>query len=518
MNFRTTLILMCLLIAVGIVVVLTQKHDASTSSDTTATTDTGTKLFDLQQPDITKISFTDETGQQVVLEKTDFKWSITSPVKGPADDSAVTTLLSAVTSADSRGKIDAGSATGLDAPSHKVELTTKAGKTVSFDVGSKSATGEVVYIKRSGQQQADVTAAGLADAFDKPLKDFRRAKLLDVGSTEIKQLRVASTQPTMELQKQGENWSMTQPVAEPVDTYAVSDLTSAAANLRADEFVSDTGGDDAKYGLDQPVMTVTFNTQGPVLPPATAPTTQTPPTIIKFGRYTDILKTSVFASINLSSGVFKVSTSTLNVFHKSPLELRDKRATTIDPAKVTKIEMHKDLAATTQPTTRPASSKTTILAISQEEAKGTTQPTTSTFGSEPTTAATTGPARTSATQPATVPSSKWNIVSKDNMNADDSSVDDFLKQFNPLRVERYEPTAPTESAVDTWTVTLTVGDKTETLKFSSAGTTKPLQGEYNGLFFVVSRDMIDQLDSEFDKPTTPAATGRPMPTMMPGMQ
>ena len=57
----------------------------------------------------------------------------------------------------------------------------------------------------------------------------------------------------------------------------------------------------------------------------------------------------------------EVAASVLDTLNKKPIELRDKKVATIDPGQVSAIAITTDLAATTQPTTRPASHKETII-------------------------------------------------------------------------------------------------------------------------------------------------------------
>src|SRR2546422_7326782 len=85
------------------------------------------------------------------------------------------------------------------------------------------------------------------------------------------------------------------------------------------------------------------------------PATQPQGLTIKFGRYDSMLKKNVMAMTSASPAIAKVQATILETLGKRPLDLRDKRALTIDPAQVSHVSIVSDLAATTQPTSRPAS-------------------------------------------------------------------------------------------------------------------------------------------------------------------
>ncbi|WP_428937547.1 DUF4340 domain-containing protein [Fontivita pretiosa] len=514
MNFKTTVILLVLLAVVALVLLLTRQTEPGAEKPTEA------RLLDIAAGDITRISFTADDGQTTTFEKSDGKWRLTQPVQAAAEEFAVSSLVDAIAGLNTRGRVDPAG-TGVDQPRYKLQITTKDNRTIKLDIGTRSGAGDNLYVRREGQTHADVVPASLMDQLEKPLKDWRRERLFDVGGMQIAQIRIATTQQSLELQKRGANeWHVVSPTSMPAETTEASDIASAISGLRAEEFVTDqppTSAELKRYGLDQPVMTVSFSTQPPATQPTTQPATQPTFTTIQFGRFGDVMKKNVYASTSAEPGVVLVPATSLDSFRKTPLDLRDRRVLSIEEDRVSKIAITIDKAATTQPTTRAAQQKTIVL----ERARTTiasTQPTPTT--QEATELASTNPATQQAstqqatTQPATTqpaePPSRWKLASAGGADADDTKVADLLRELRPLRANKYvESSPPTTLPAATYTLAIETPDATHEIRLVDPGDSKPLIGMYGGLTFEVWRSLADRLDSEFAKAaaqgTTPAA-------------
>src|SRR4051812_28356409 len=126
MNFKTTITLIICLLAVGVVVFLTRNTSNEPKPFTPA------KYIDISSADVQKLSITPSDGKAVVLERQRANWRMLQPVQALADNDAVETLVSALTSLESTGTSDASGAnatvTGLASPNYKIEITDKSGK------------------------------------------------------------------------------------------------------------------------------------------------------------------------------------------------------------------------------------------------------------------------------------------------------------------------------------------------------------------------------------------------------
>src|ERR1700761_7906905 len=71
-----------------------KKHPTAAATDTT--TPATTKLVDIPQAKVREVDIAKKGGQVMTLKSVNGKWAITAPDSYPADQEAVTTLLSAV--------------------------------------------------------------------------------------------------------------------------------------------------------------------------------------------------------------------------------------------------------------------------------------------------------------------------------------------------------------------------------------------------------------------------------------
>jgi hypothetical protein len=176
------------------------------------------------------------------------------------------------------------------------------------------------------------------------------------------------------------------------------------------------------------------------------------------------------------------------------------------------------VAATTKPTTKPASKTSVSLkrrheAVALGPSLAATKPATKPATTASATQASTAPATTQATtQAATQPVTKWQVAAgSDLKDADDSKVDTLLTQLHPLRAQKYLDAAPTTQPTATYVVTVTTQAaggapaKTHEIRLVDPGNSKPLIGTYNGLVFEVDRFVADRLKSDFLKGSAPAS-------------
>lgn len=506
MNFRTTIVLIVLLAAVGIYLLFartSEETEVKPSADANA-------LLALKSEDVSRVSITPAGEKKVVIEKTDDgKWRIVEPVQADADRYETDSLVSSLTALSTRGKVSLADA-GVESPRYTVEIAGKDGKAHTLSVGERSAVGDHMYVRLDGADQADVVSADVYDSLENPLKKYRETKLVDVSSNDIHQICIddKSGQDVV-LEKPRSDWRLPN-LDLPADSSAASDLTFALTGLNATEFVSDPSQSPADFGLDRPVLSVWFSTQAPATQPssaaAAAPAASQPAgTTIRFGRYDDILKKNVYVSIDdgkPTPTIAKVPASALDSFRKSPLDLRDKTVFDVDPANVTSIAIHADLPATTQPTTRPAINRDVAIQRQPEEIVVGPQ-----FASSESAAATTQPA--AATQPTTEPAPattapakpKWifSTAATAGQKVDESKVDSLLSALNPLKAEKFLAQAPATQPAGTYVLKVTDSHdgRTWELNVIDPGDSQPLIGSYQQWRFELDRSLLNKLEGDF---------------------
>ena len=474
MNFKSTAVLLVLLIAVGGYVLFTRNKGPAVPATPAVHT-----VLDVTAADVTAVTVAAGDGKPTVaMEKIDGNWRLTQPVRAAADSYKASSLVDDLTTnlkSTNVVKATGGDApkTGVDHPQYTVDLTA-GGRTAKLAVGDRLAVGDGVYAQVAGQDSVDVVPATLLDTLAKPASDLRKTQLFDnVTTADVKQLTLTHKDGSkLELQKAGGAWKVVAPQPMPADTSAVEDVLATVINLTPVSFVDDPA--DA-VGLNRPQAVVAFSTASPT----TAPTTGPVPMVVKLGGYDDVQKKNVFASLSDGTMV-KVAASVLDTLNKSALDLRDKSVLDVDPATVTKVTIATDTAATTQPTTQPAASKTVVLT------RRPPKPVVMGPSTKPTTAAT------------TAPTTVWTLDG--GADADDAKVASLLGQFHPLKADKYLTASAVANPARRFTVTLTRGSNPPVVvRIDDPGHDLSLIGTADGLTFNLPTTLATDLTAEFKK-------------------
>jgi hypothetical protein len=261
---RSTLILLLLAVVGGALVYYFEIKPGKPRDEAA---DASKPAFDFKREDLTSITIT-RAGQAINLENQNGKWMITQPLNAPADESLVNSLVSDLATARIEREIDLEGDRlknfGLTEPTVKLEFKLKDGKQHRIEFGIKDYSGSSAYAKVDGGQKAVLLPAALLTNADKPVNELRDRSIFSAPQNEINALKVSNAQGGFELAKQENNWLLKSPVAEPADEGAVNTLLSDITSAKSETIVSETADELAKYGLNQPSVTLTtqLNTGG----------------------------------------------------------------------------------------------------------------------------------------------------------------------------------------------------------------------------------------------------------------
>ena len=207
MNFKTTIILLVLLLAAGTYVVVDKV--VSRNRDTVETASNPGRLFDVKDTgDVTSLTIKPADGGEIRLEKTaDNKWRMTKPVEAPAETWQVDGLVRNLVELQSRREVDVTDDMGLKTPKFKVEMAAKGGKNLRMAVGEKGPFGDL-FVQVENKAKADVVSGGVYEQLSKPYNELRDKQLVGTPSVEIKQLVLTSEGQKLTLQKKGNAWQL----------------------------------------------------------------------------------------------------------------------------------------------------------------------------------------------------------------------------------------------------------------------------------------------------------------------
>src|SRR5882724_2337279 len=102
MNFKTTAILLIVLIAAGVALFLTR--DTGTKTET-ATPETGKKLLSFSPSNVSSLSIEPAGAKAIVLKRDGMNWRMLQPVQAPAESSIPTEILSELSNLQSTGRV-----------------------------------------------------------------------------------------------------------------------------------------------------------------------------------------------------------------------------------------------------------------------------------------------------------------------------------------------------------------------------------------------------------------------------
>jgi Domain of unknown function (DUF4340) len=219
---------------------------------------TKAKLVTASPDDITAIDLI-YPDREIALRKQDGAWRLTKPIEAPADDTAVKTLLTALTGAEVQKSLDSLPPNladfGLDKPDPTVKLATAKGDLPVIAVGKNAAIGGKSYVRVGDEQKITLVPSTFKFGLNKQPKDLRDKQLLTFKDEDVARINIAPVDgpPVTLVRKDKDVWTL-EPDAKPTDITEVRSYLSSLRSTRAVDF-PDT--DAAAAGLDAPRLTVT---------------------------------------------------------------------------------------------------------------------------------------------------------------------------------------------------------------------------------------------------------------------
>ncbi len=296
------------------------RHQAASGS----TTDKTTKLLTIPEDQFQSIHVKKVTGEVIDLEKQDGKWKITQPVQLPADQDAVSSMVTNLASlnADSTVAEKAGDLKpyGLGDPTLDIQIKLKNGKTDEVLIGDDTPTGSGAYAKVPGSPKVVTVASFVKSSLDKRPDDLRDKRLLAFDQDKLTRVELQAKGAPVEFGKDSQNeWQIVKPRPLRADSSSVFALVDKVRDAKMDLTAA---GDPAKeWGGATRVATVTLTDPG--------------------GNQTlEIRKDkdkNYYAKSSTVAGIFKTSSDVGDALDKSLDDFRNKKLFDFgfsDPSKV----------------------------------------------------------------------------------------------------------------------------------------------------------------------------------------
>jgi hypothetical protein len=204
------------------------------------------QLLPFDDRDITNIIWA-TANETIQLERDNkFRWTITKPMRSPADNQEVRRILRALTIGKIKRLIEDGPATldkyGLDPPYLTLTLISPT-TTQELALGDRGPFAPSLYVQTKADNQVVLTTLDVMTFAQKTLPDFRLKDLLFFDREGVQEVHIQQADATMVMARVAgvhslsPNWMFKSPTTGPADKIVVGTLLMDLSGLRAMGFV-----------------------------------------------------------------------------------------------------------------------------------------------------------------------------------------------------------------------------------------------------------------------------------------
>jgi len=229
---------------------------AKTSSDTPPV------ILKLDESAITKLEIKRKDVAPLALAKGDSgKWQITGPRPLGADETAVSGMVSTISSLNSERLVDDKASDlkqyGLDQPVFELDITEKNNKTQKLLMGDDTPTSGAVYVMLKGDPRVFSVPKTVKASVDKSLNEVRDKRLLTANADKISRLElvVKSKAQDIEFGRNKDDWQILKPKPLRADSVLVAELARKLSETKMDLGAADNGDIAREFALAIPVAT-----------------------------------------------------------------------------------------------------------------------------------------------------------------------------------------------------------------------------------------------------------------------
>jgi len=263
MRFRGLLIAVVVLAALFGLIQWSKKAKSNEASK--PFTDTSPKLLSIPEDQFRKIEIRKAGTQAATIVEKDAsgKWEITSPQKLAADQDAMSSMVSTLSSLSSDKLIEEKASDlasyGLASPSLQVTVTKKDGKTQALLIGDEAPASSGYYARSEGDARVFTIGSYTKTNVDKPVNDLRDKRLLRFDSEKLLRVELAAKGQDFEFGKNNQNeWQIARPRPLRAESFQVEELIRKLKDAKMDAAVSEADAKKAAslFAAGAPVATV----------------------------------------------------------------------------------------------------------------------------------------------------------------------------------------------------------------------------------------------------------------------
>ena len=322
MNWRTTLVLAAIAIAIGVYIKFEDiKHPSTQEAKRQAE---NVVNFSRDKIDGIVIQNGDD---KIDMRRRENKWRLETPIKDQADSSLISNVLSDLESWQKEATISAKEMEadktklnefGLTKPKLRLKLIGQGAPPEIF-FGKDAVLEGKMYVRFENSKEAFVVGQSVKKAIEKKADDFRDKKLTDLTTAQVSRAVLKTAAGEMELEKKGDHWEILKPLRARGDDQKIGDLIAQVTTARIQQFVADDHGDLQPYGLATPRGSITLfgqdDKQGQML---------------QIGGVPEKQKDQVYVRFSARSFVYTLPKKIEEILNAKPNDLRDRHLVRID--------------------------------------------------------------------------------------------------------------------------------------------------------------------------------------------
>ena len=305
-------------------------HHPPSENTAKASLDTPPKILSMKQEDISKIEIRKKGGEELDLAKGEAgKWQITAPKPLSADQEAVSSLLSTVSSLNADRLVEEKpgdvSQYGLAQPTLEVDVTSKDGKPQKLLLGDDTPAGRAVFAKLDGDPRVFTIASYNKTSIDKTANDLRDKRLLTVDFDKLSQIELATEKQDIEFGRNKQEWQIVKPKPLRADNFQVEEIVRKLRDTKMEASSTDA---DAKKSA------TAFASGTPVASAKVTDTASTQELQIRKN------KDAYYAKSTAVPGIYKVSSDLGKELDKNLDDFRNKKLFDFGYDDPSKVEVH----------------------------------------------------------------------------------------------------------------------------------------------------------------------------------
>ena len=231
-------------------------------------TEQAQKVFQIEPENVHKLTLKRRDGGEILIERNEDKtYRILQPLDTPADRMEVEEILGNLNKLERQSIVTERSENivqyGLNPPDLIISFDA-VDKSGEIWFGGETPIGHDYYSRVEGEEKIFIVAASTHQILDKSLFDLRDKSLFSIKADEIHSVIIARDTYEAEFEKipNGEEteWRLKSNSEFSVKKDSVEDIIRQFTWLKASSFEQENDDNLQKFGLDKPIVRVTFNT------------------------------------------------------------------------------------------------------------------------------------------------------------------------------------------------------------------------------------------------------------------